>query len=171
MLSDRVVVAEILKPRGNRGELLARSQTDIPGRLENLKHAHAQLSDGTDVAVDLAEVWPHKGDWVLKLAGVDSIDAADLFRGADLWVAAADRGTLPKGEFFRSDLTGCSVVDAASGNRIGKLEGWQESGGPPLMEVIADGRQLLIPFVTSLCQVDLAEKVIKIDLPAGLLDL
>ena len=36
---DRVILAEILRPRGNRGEVLARSLTDVPGRLESLKEA------------------------------------------------------------------------------------------------------------------------------------
>ena len=168
---DRVVVAEILRPRGNRGEVAARSLSDVPGRLEQLKSAQVRLRDGSDVAVEIEEAWAHKGDWVLKFVGVDSINAAERFGGSDLWLAAADRGTLPEGEFFQSDLVGCAVVDSASGKQLGVVGGWQQYGGPPLMEVQIDGREVLIPFVSAECQVDLAGRTIGMNCPEGLLDL
>jgi 16S rRNA processing protein RimM len=169
---ERVVIAEILRPRGNRGEVLAKSQTDVPGRLENLKRAVARLADGSDVPVEIAAAWAHKGDWVLKFVGIDSIDAAERFRRAELWVSLPNRGTLPEGEFFQTDLVGCTVTDAATGRCLGAVAGWQQYGGPPLMEVSVDGREVLIPFVGSICRrIDLAARTITVEVPEGLLDL
>jgi 16S rRNA processing protein RimM len=168
---EKVVVAELLRPRGNRGEILARSMTDVPGRLDGLKRANVSLRDGSNIRVDIAEVWTHKGEWVFKFSGVDSIDAAERFRGADLWVSAAERAALPPGEFFRSDLIACRVLNRANGQCIGVLEGWQDYGGPPLMQVAANEREILIPFVPSSCQVDLAARTVHVDVPEGLLDL
>jgi len=169
---ERVVVAEILRPRGLRGELVARSQTDVTDRFERLRDARARLKDGTDIAVAVERAWPHKGDWVLKLAGVDSIEAAERFRGADLWVRFEDRARLGEGEFFRSDLIGCRVVNAGDEAEIGVVEGWQQYGGAaPLMEVRLGEETRLIPFVASECRVDLGERVIRANLPEGLLDL
>jgi 16S rRNA processing protein RimM len=171
MDSERVVIAEIMRPRGNRGELMVRSQTDVPGRLENLKRAQVRLADGSDVELDVEETWEHKGDWVVKFAGVDSINAADRFKGADVWVSRSERASLPEGDFFQSDLLGCSVIDAA-GNRLGSVEGWQRFGGPPLLEVSVDGREVLVPFVDAICRkVDLEARAITVDLPEGLLEL
>lgn len=171
MEQERVVVAEILRPRGNRGEVCARSQTDVPGRLQGLRKARVRLADGCDLDVELAEAWEHRGDWVLKFAGVDSITAAERFRGADLWVPFVERGTLADGEWFRSDLVNCAVIDSRSGRVLGKVEGWQQYGGAPLMEVEVDGRDILIPFVPSICQVKIAERAVLVDLPDGLLEL
>jgi 16S rRNA processing protein RimM len=169
---ERVVIAEVLRPRGNRGEVLAKSQTDVTGRFENLRHAVARLADGSDVPVEIAAAWAHKGDWVLKFAGVDSIDAAERFRRADLWVSLLNRGTLPEGEFFQADLVGCRLTDAATGRCLGVVAGWQQYGGPPLMEVNVDSREVLIPFVSSICRrIDLAARTITVELPEGLLDL
>ena len=167
----RVVLAEIFRPRGVRGELIARSLTDISGRLESLKSAQVRLAGGTDRDVVLEDVWEHKGDWVLKFAGVDSMDAANEFRGADLWVPVNQRAALPDGDYFQSDLIGCEVVDRDNGRSIGVVEGWQQYGGPPLMEVTVDGREALIPFLSSECQVDLGARVIRLSLPEGILDL
>jgi 16S rRNA processing protein RimM len=152
--------------------VLAKSQTDVPGRLENLKSAVARLADGLDVPVEIAYAWAHKGNWVLKFAGVDSIDAAERFRRADISVPLPERGALPEGEFFQADLVGCAVMDAATGRRLGAVAGWQQYGGPPLMEVGVNGREVLIPFVSSICRhVDLAARTITVELPEGLLDL
>jgi 16S rRNA processing protein RimM len=169
---ERVVVAEILRPRGNRGEVLARSQTDVPGRLENLKRAVARLADGSDLQIEIAAAWVHKGDWVLKFVGIDSIDAAERFRRADLWVSLPNRGTLPEGEFFQADLIGCIVKDAATGKPLGAVTGWQQYGGPPLMELSVDDREVLVPFVSSICRnIDLTARTITVELPQGLLNL
>jgi 16S rRNA processing protein RimM len=168
---ERVVVAEIFKPRGVRGELIARSQTDIPGRLESLKRAQVHLPNGQDLPVEIEEAWMHKGDWVLKFVGVDSMDAADAYRGADLWVSPAERGDLPEGGFFQSDLTGCAVIDRGSGKNLGVVSGWQQYGGPTLMQVTVDQREVLVPFVEQLCEVDLPARTIVVNLPEGLLDL
>ena len=166
------MVAEIIRPRGIRGELLANSQTDVPGRLESLSQAQARLKDGSDVAVEISQAWPYRESWVLKFAGVDSIEAADRFRGADLWVPREHRGELPDGEFFRSDLVGCQVIDRVSGQVIGMVKGWQQYGcAAPLMEVGGRRGELLVPFVAAQCEVNLIERAISLELPGGLLDL
>jgi 16S rRNA processing protein RimM len=169
--SSRVVVAGIIKPRGIRGELLARSQTDVPGRLENLQQAQALLSSGIDVPVEIVEAWPHKEDWVFKFAGIDSIEQADPFRGAQIWVPVSERAQLPAGDFFEVDLVGLTVIDTVGVRTLGVVEAVEHYGGPPLLMVNYQGRELLIPFVPAICEVDLPAKVIRATLPDGLLEL
>ena len=172
-----MVLAEVLRPRGNRGEVLIHSHSDVPGRFEQLKTAQARLPDGSDVPVEIENAWVHDGEWVLKFAGVDSISAAERFRGADLWIPAEQRGTLPEGEFFESDLIGCRLVDMHTGAELGSVEGWQACAdpmrvGPPLIQLTVDGREVLIPFVPAICrEIDLAARTIRVELPEGLLDL
>ncbi len=160
-----------MRPRGIRGELVALPQTDVPGRMENLKRAQARLADGADIPVEIDQVWRHNDNWILKFAGVDSIAAAEHFRGADLWIPESERGALPDGEFFESDLVGCTVVDNATGRPLGPVEGFEHYGGPPLMALTVDARPVLVPFVNSLSRVDLAARTIRVDVPEGLLDL
>ena len=168
---QRVVVAQLQKPRGIRGELVGRSLTDVPGRFDSLPQAHAHLTTGEDVPVTLTGAREHKGDWLFKFAGVDSIEQADRFRGADLWVTPTERAELPSGEFFQSDLVGLQVVDVTSGKPLGVVEDLQQYGGPPLLVLTYEGREVLIPFVPEICNVDLPAKVIRATLPDGLLEL
>jgi 16S rRNA processing protein RimM len=169
--NQRVVVAELHKPRGIRGELIGRSLTDVPGRFESLWNAHAHLTTGEDVPVALTSARPHKEDWLFKFAGVDSIEQANRFRGAELWVPPTERAELPSGEFFQSDLVGLQVIDVSSGKPLGEVEDLQQYGGPPLLVLMFEGREVLIPFVPEICNVDLAAKVIRATLPDGLLEL
>ena len=164
-----MVVAELHKPRGIRGELIGRSLTDIPGRFKSLQQAQAHLRTGEDVPVELSSAREHQGDWLFKFAGVDSIEQADRFRGAELWVPATERAELPSGEFFQSDLIGLQVV--AGEKTLGAVEDLQQYGGPPLLVLTYEGREVMIPFVPEICRVDLAERVIHATLPDGLLEL
>jgi 16S rRNA processing protein RimM len=165
------VIAEILRTRGNRGEVLAASQTDVPGRLETLKQANVRLADGVDLQVAVEHSWRHGDYWVLKFEGVNSIGDAERFRGADIWVPRTERGQLPCGEYFRSDLLGCMVRES-SGRDVGRVVGFQQHGGPLLLEVDMNGREILIPFVPDICRsIDLETKTIGAALPEGLLEL
>ena len=66
----------------------------------------------------------------------------------------------------------CHVRNDATGEDIGVVTGWQEYGGPLLMEVQVGDRLVLIPFVPAICvKVDLEAKMVRVRLPEGLLDL
>lgn len=166
------MIAEILRSRGNRGEVLAESTTDVPGRLEELKRANVRRADGVDVTLDVEQIWRHGEQWVFKFAGIDSIDKAEELRGADVWISKSERGELPAGEYFRSDLLGCLVWDEATGRDLGPVTGFEQYGGPLLLAVTMDGREVLIPFVPEICRtVDVQAKRIGAALPDGLLEL
>jgi 16S rRNA processing protein RimM len=172
MDDERVVIAEILRERGNVGEVLARCVSDVPGRMESLRQVQLRMPDGSDQGLTVESAWEHKESWVLKFAGVDSIDDAKRLRGADLWVPRAERGSLPEGEYFQSDLLGCQVLDGKDGRVLGVVDGFGQYGGPLLLEVKSEAGEVLIPFVPAICvRVDLESRSISVDLPEGLLDL
>jgi ribosomal 30S subunit maturation factor RimM len=54
---------------------------------------------------------------------------------------------------------------------LGVVEQVQQFGGPPLLGLTYEGREVLIPFVPAMCAVDLAAGVIRVTLPEGLLEL
>ena len=85
---------------------------------------------------------------------------AELLRGAEVRIPPSERVALDPGEYFQSDLIGCEVRDHQSKRVIGRVTGWEEYGGPGLIQ-IDDGR-LLIPFVKAIC-VDIrpADRVIE----------
>lgn len=159
-------MAVLGRPRGIRGEITAVSQSDHPERFAQLKTVRL-FGSGAEYEVD--RVWNHKGMLIFKFAGVDSMNDAELLRGAEVRIAPAERVPLEPGEYFQSDLIGCEVRDRDSRRVIGKVTGWEEYGGPSLLQI--DGGRVLIPFVKAIC-VDIrpGDRVIEVVLPEGLED-
>ena len=125
--------------------------------------------NGAELEVENA--WRHGDRVVFKFRGVDSISDAEKLSGADVAIPREERAVLPDGEYFQTDLVGCAVV-TRGGEAVGTVEGWQEYGGPPLLEVNAGGKQVLIPFARSICvEIDVAARRIVVDLPEGLTEL
>jgi 16S rRNA processing protein RimM len=162
--ADWVTVAVLVRPRGVRGEITAVSQSGHPERFAQLKSVRL-FGSGSEYKVE--RVWDHQGTLIFKFAGVDSMSDAELLRGAEVRIPPAERVPLEAGEYFQSDLIGCEVRDRLSKRVIGRVTGWEEYGGPSLLQV--DGGRLLIPFVKAIC-VDIrpADRVIETDLPEGL---
>ena len=166
-MNEWVTIAILAKPRGNQGELLAFSLSDSPGRFENLKRVFLFRDDANLGERAVEQTWWHGERLVMKFAGVDSIDAAAELDGLEVRVPLSERAPLD-GMHYQSDLIGCELRDA-NGTRLGAVTGWEEYGGPGLMEV--DGRWL-VPFTPSICKdVDVAARRIVVDLPDGLRDL
>lgn len=148
--------------------MAAVSLSDSPGRFDSLKKV---LIDGVEHAIE--EVWWHGDKLVFKFAGVDSISSAEKLAGRDVSIPASERAPLEDGSFYLSDLVGCEITGRSTGRRIGMVTGWQEYGGPPLLEVRDErGQELLIPFAKSICvKIDPAARRIEVELPEGLLEL
>ena len=161
-----VTVALLGKTRGNRGELTALALSSKPERYLRLRKV-ALFGAGEPYEVESA--WFHDGRLVLKFRGVDSISEAEKLVGAEVRVPQSERIALEPGEFFHSDLIGCEVVDRQTGESLGRVTDWDDSGGCGLLVV---DRGLMIPFARSICvEIDPAGRRIAVELPDGLKDL
>jgi 16S rRNA processing protein RimM len=167
---DWVAVALLGKTRGNRGELTALALSGKPERYQALREVYlfrAGAASGERLEVEFT--WFHQGGLVFKFRGVDSISDAEHLVGAEVRVPIAERMPLEPGEFFQSELVGCQVIDRPTGGSLGRVEGWQDSGGAGLLAVEGG---LLIPFARSICvEIDTAARRIVVELPEGLKDL
>jgi 16S rRNA processing protein RimM len=163
---DWVTIALLGKPRGNRGELTALSFSSKPERFQSLERVF--LSGHPD-PFEVEEIWEHKGALVFKLAGIDSISDAEKYYGCEVRLPTTERAPLDPGEYYHSDLIGCDVINRATGQSLGKVKSLQDAGGGGLLVI---GDDLLFPFATGLCKlIDIANRRIEVDVPAGLLEL
>jgi 16S rRNA processing protein RimM len=149
----------------------AELHTASPERFAACKRLFAQDANGHRRELSLENSWAHKALVVLKFSGVDSISAAESLVGCEIQVPRQERGTLPAGEVYVSDLVGCVLRDR--GRDIGTITGVQfGSGDAPLLVVKAAGQEHLVPFAEAyLRRIDVEHKLIEMELPEGLLQL
>lgn len=169
-----VVIALLGRPRGNRGELLATPFSDSIERCQQFKEvflfgAGGFLAGGRPFGVE--QLWDHRGRWVFKFQGIDTISAAEELRGAEVRIPMEQRAPVEEGRYFVDDLMGCEVVERASGAVVGRVTAWHEYGGPPLIEITGAGRKepMLVPFARSIfVEIDVGARRLVVELPEGL---
>jgi 16S rRNA processing protein RimM len=161
----------VRKTQGRRGEVAVELHSDVPDRFKVGLKVFALAPDNSRRELQVEELWPHKGDLVLKFAGIDSISDGETLIGCELQVPRSERARLEPGWNYVSDLIGCTVVDA--GREIGKVEDVQfGTGEAPLLIVEAGSKRCEIPYAEAyLKSVDLEHKQIRMQLPEGMLDL
>lgn len=170
MNEELVAVARIVKSRGLRGELVADVLTDFPERFNDLESAIAVLPGGARRDLKIEKFWFQKGRIILKFAGLDSIETAETLRGAEVCVPEAEAVGLDEGEFFDWELENCAV-ETVEGEKIGRVKELMRTGGTEILVVEGAEKEYLIPFAETICtEVDVENKLIKIDAPEGLLD-
>lgn len=168
-MNDLVAVAKIAKPRGIKGEVIADILTDFPERFDGLENVTAVLPDGLQRELTIEDHWFQSGRIVLKFAGIDTIDDAETLRNAEICVSEDEAVLLEEGEYFDWQIAGCRV-ETVEGDPIGTVREIMRTGGTEIL--IVDGeKEYLIPFVEAICvEVDIENKLIKVDPPEGLLE-
>lgn len=197
-----IPAARLLRPQGRRGELLAELLSDLPdlfatGRRVSLAASGTVPASETTIESHWSPTGRNAGRIVLKLAGVDTISAAELLAGRELLVLASDLPPLEPDTWFVRDLLGCQLFDG--GTLIGEITGVEYPmstdgrtrlpDAATLLEVtgVAPSRSnseasftqapshaetALIPFIKSwLDSVDLEKKRLVMHLPSGLVAL
>lgn len=163
-------VARIRRPQGRRGEVAVELYTDFPERLTAGSRVDLWMDGQPRQDRELENAWPHKGGWILKFAGVDSISDAEKLAGWQVQVAATERLALEGPAVYVSDLVGCKVIER--GEELGTIEAVDDRTGTPVLMVKTPQGELLIPFATEICTViDTARGVVEVELPQGLREL
>lgn len=191
-----MAVARILRARGNKGEVAADLLTDFPERLTKLREVFVGRAGSREEPrrMELRSCWlsqNHRGQAVFHFEGVRSISEAEKFRGLDVLLPMEQRVTLPAGQYFISELIGCSVFEnpnappvvssstcspAEAPSLLGTVRDVQFPGegvsGTPLLEVETSSGEILIPLAADICRkIDTASRRIDVELPDGLREL
>ena len=119
MKQEHLLIGEITKPQGIRGEVKVRHYTDDPDRFYDLENVLVQEGNAfREIAVTGARV---NGDEVfLTLEGIADRNEAEKMRGFKLYVDRAHARELADDEVFIADIIGLPAFDT-KGNPIGTL--------------------------------------------------
>lgn len=167
---ELVTIAKTVKTRGLRGELVADLLTDFPERFDNLTRVFAVCGSDKTSELELENFWFQKGRVILKFKGVDSIEVAEKWRNYEICVPETEAVELEADEFFDWELEDCEV-ETVEGEKIGKVQELMRTGGTEILVVKGAEKEYLIPFAETICvDVDIEKKLIRVDVPDGLLD-
>ena len=157
LFSEMVAIGRVVKPQGRKGEVLVQPFSDRPERFPSLRAVYVPGESGAARAMQVVSCWPHKGRFVLKFQGIESIDDAEAFRGMDVRIGEDELPALPAGSYYHHQLKGLAVFDE-SGAPVGTVLEILETGGEaPVLSVGNAGAETLIPLAEAFVrEVDLA---------------
>ena len=156
-------MGRVIGPWGVRGWIKVAPYGDRPEGLASQRAWWLEDGDGGWTRRDVGEARVHSGTVVASLAGIDTPEAAKLWKGR---VVAVPRDALPKakrGEVYLADLVGLTVV-TVSGATLGTVAAVEDYGGHPLLRIAGASVERLVPFVEPIVRsVDLAERRVEVD--------
>jgi 16S rRNA processing protein RimM len=157
-------VGRVTAPFGVSGEVRVVTETDFPERL-----AERPLFVGPDhrpMRVEHAR--PHGREMLLKLGGVDTVEAAEALRGAELSIAIADATPLPPGRYYLHQIVGLEVW-TVNGERYGEVREVLSRLANDIYVVDRAGKEVLVPAIADVVkEIDIAAGRMVIDVIPGL---
>ncbi len=167
-----LILGEILRPHGVRGELRVRVLTDYPERVAKMKTVYMG-SDPTELDADsytVAAARMHKDYLLLKLAEIADRNEAEKLRGLYVMVDLDHAIPLEEDEFYLYEVIGLEAY-TQQGEWLGKVNNVIETGANDVYVVKGSkyGELLLPIHEETLLNIDFETGKITLVLPDGLL--
>lgn len=162
MLSEYILIGEVVRPQGIKGLVKVRPHTDDPYRFETLEQVYIE-KNGQYTPVPVDDVSVHDEEIFLRLGGTQDRNCAERQRGWLLYVDRAHAVALRENENFICDLIGCEVRDT-QGAFIGKVTDVMQPGGNDVYEIRTKDKTLLVPALKKVFpEVDVQNRLIICD--------
>ncbi len=162
MLSEYLLIGQVLRPQGIRGQVKVRPDTDDPGRFEELEFVYLKKNNEY-VRAAVEDVSVRDDGVYLRLDGAKDRDEAEKQRGLMLYVDRAHAVQLSEDETFICDLIGCQAVDT-KGNELGKVTDVLQPGGNDVYVIKTPKGEMLLPALKHVIPtVDVKNGVIVVD--------
>jgi 16S rRNA processing protein RimM len=155
-----LVIGQMLRPHGVRGEMRTAIHTGLPERFTWLDEVYVGYDpeDENPQPYTVENVRFHQGHVLVKLRGFDGRDEIDELRGKWLMVPVAEAVPLEEDEVFFYQLEGLEVYTDA-GEYLGKLTEVMETGANEVFVVQGPRGEILLPNTEEVVQ--------QVDLEAG----
>lgn len=150
---ERLIIGEVLKPQGIRGELKVKTYTDSP---EDVKAFGTVYIDGTAYKILSFRVGVD-GAAYMGLRGIPDRNAAELFRGKKLEGERSDAPDLEEGQYYIVDIIGLSC-ETEEGEFLGTVKDINNLSSD-IYTIEKAGKNILFPAVKGVVvKVDIENK-------------
>jgi 16S rRNA processing protein RimM len=140
-----IVLGAVGKPHGVTGEVWFRPHNAHGRSFEGLR-AVSLVREGVSRSYEIVKLRPTPDGAIVRLAGVDTREAAAALTLAEVRVARSALPPLGPGEYYVSDVIGCDVTDQ-SGRALGVVTGTFWNGAQDIMILGQGDAEVLIPLV------------------------
>lgn len=170
-----IIVGRVRKAHGIRGDVVVEPITDqpdsifAPGRRVFAGTASGDPSKGSPM-LHVESASPFKGGYIVHFTEIPDRNTAETWRDRFLLVPSDELVPLGEGEVYVHELLGMRV-ELVSGEPVGTVIETYELPQGLTLDVQRDAGTIMIPFERIVTNVDRTARVIRIDPPAGLLDL
>ena len=155
---DRLVIGEVLKPQGIRGELKVKTYTDAP---EDVKAFGTVYIEDKPYKILSFRVG-NDGAAYMGLRGIPDRNAAELFRGKKLEGDRDDAPELEEGQYYTVDVIGLSC-ETEEGEVLGIVKDVKNLSSD-VYTIEKAGKQILFPAVKGVVKkVDLENQKLIVD--------
>ncbi len=167
-----LILGEILRPHGVRGELRMRMMTDYPERITSLQSVY--LGAGPDAPIakrhTVEHMRMHQGYGLVTLEAITDRDQAETVRGLFVMVRIEDAVPLEEDEIYLYQLIGM-IVRTDDGLELGKITDVLETGANDVYIVNGTERgEILIPAIDeAILETNVDNGIMTVKLPDGLL--
>ncbi len=162
-------IGKIVAPHGLRGEIRVEPWCDDGDFLCGFKELYFDENGEKKVEILFAKV--HKNVVRMKIAGIDSVEQAELLRGKVLFMSRDDVD-LPEGRFFIQDVLGLEACDADTNVCYGRVTDVLKTGANDVYQVTdSRGKDYLVPAIENvICSIDIKNKIMNIRPLRGIFD-
>ena len=156
-MKKELIVGEVLKPQGIRGELKIKPFTDTAEDFRSFKRVFLNGEEYKVLSVRVGD-----GAVFLGLRGVPDRNAAELLRGREVAVPREEAPEPEEGRYYIADLLGSELV-TEEGKLLGTLTAIRQAA-TDIYTVECGGKEILFPAVKGvITALDLDEKRITVN--------
>ncbi|MBF0713920.1 ribosome maturation factor RimM [Gemella sp. GH3] len=168
----RLKVGKIVNTHALKGEVKVISSSHFEDERFS-KGSKLLITRGNQVIkeVEIESSREHKGAFLLKFFGIDSIEEAEKYKNLQLKVDEEYLSELEDGEYYFYEIIGCEVFDKFN-NKLGEIIDILQTGANDVWVVKNElGKEYLIPYIEDVVKyVDISKKRIDIEVMEGLID-
>lgn len=172
MTSDHILVGKVIKPHGIKGEIKVFPYSRTPANFKVYREVLlAGKSEGDARHFTIRSCRVQGGAVILKLDGVETRSAAEVYSGFGVWVAKIALAEPAPDEFYWHEMVGARVF-VGDGRELGSVSSIFETKAHDVLVVKGGGKEYLIPILENLLRDwDRAARTLVIDVPPGLLEI
>ena len=170
-LDDFYYLGKITKKFSFRGEVIIFLDTDSPQFYYNIKKLFINLNNVL-TPFDISSVKPNKTNRIrVKINGIDNENDAEKLINKEIYLPKESLPKTDKNSFYYHEIIGYTILDQDS-KKVGDITGVNDQTPQHLFQINTCEKKALIPINDKLIiNVDKKNKIIKMDLPDGILDI